>query len=101
MPSLASDLLTLASVVVLVVVMIWAVRARRRSHGAHLDEVAGEEVCLHLKPAYDLLRSRGHRVVNVGQRNEELPLEIHLAPRFDPKLIADELKLEEPVFLSE
>ena len=101
MPALATDLLTIAGLAALAVIMAWALRARRRSHRAHLDEVADAEVCPHLRPAYDLLRSRGHRVVNVGQRNPELPLEVHLSPRFDPKAVAEELKLEEPVFVSE
>ena len=83
------------------VVLAWAVRARRRSHAAWLRETAQREVCPHLRPAYDLLASRGHAPVNVGQRHPDLPLEIHLSPRFDPKAVHDELKLEAPVFLSE
>ena len=83
------------------VVLIWAVRARRRSHATFLQEFAANEVCAHLKPAYDLLASRGHVPVNAGQRHPELPLEIHLAPPFEPRAIYDELKLAEPVFVSE
>lgn len=83
------------------VVLVWAVRARRRSHAVYLRDVASREVCPHLKPAYDLLASRGHEAVNVGQRHPDLPLEIHLAPRFDPRAVYDELKLAEPVFVSE
>jgi len=58
-------------------------------------------VCPHLKPVYDLLVSRGHRPVNVGQRHPELPLEIHVAPVFGPQAVYDELKLGPPVFVSE
>jgi hypothetical protein len=83
------------------VILVWAVRARRRSHAAFLLELAPEQVCPHLKPAYDLLASRGHVPVNVGQRHPDLPLEIHLAPPFDPRAVYDELKLDEPVFVSE
>jgi hypothetical protein len=102
MPSpLAVDLLTLAGAVALAVIFVWAIRARRRSHRHYLVETADAEVCEHLRPAYHLLRSRGRRVINVGQRNPELPLEIHLAPPFDPRATYDELKLAEPVFVSD
>jgi hypothetical protein len=87
--------------VVVAVVLVWAVRARRRSYAAHLAEVAGTEVCPHLKAAYDLLASRGHVPVNVGQRHPDLPLEIHMTPPFEPKALFDELKLADPVFVSE
>lgn len=83
------------------VVLVWAVRTRRRSHGVYLRDVASQEVCPHLKAAYDLLASRGHDPVNVGQRHPELPLEIHMSPRFEPRALYDELKLAEPVFVSE
>jgi hypothetical protein len=99
--SLAADLLTLAGTIALAVVFIWAIRARRRSHKHYLEETADTEVCDHLRPAFKLLRSRGHRVTNIGQRSPELPLEIHLAPPFDPSSVFDELKLAEPVFVSE
>ena len=83
------------------VVLAWAVRARRQSRATFLGEFAANEVCPHLKPAYDLLVSRGHAPVNAGQRHPELPLEIHLAPPFEPHAVYDELKLAEPVFVSE
>jgi hypothetical protein len=83
------------------VVLVWAIKARRRSYYAHLRELAGESVCPHLRPTYDLLLSRGHAPVNVGQRHPDLPLEIHLAPPFDPRSVHEELKLDPPVFVSE
>jgi hypothetical protein len=86
---------------VVAVVLAWAVRARRRSYASYLTEVAAREVCPHLRPAYELLTSRGHVPVNVGQRHPDLPLEIHVAPPFDPKGVYDELKLAGPVFVSE
>ena len=99
-PILASVLQILGAVVV-AVVLIWAVRARRRSHGVYLADLAATEVCPHLKPVYDLLSSRGHVAANVGQRHPDLPLEIHMAPPFDPRAVYNELQLAEPVFLSE
>jgi hypothetical protein len=83
------------------IILVWAVRARRRSHASFLRDTAAREVCPHLKPAYDLLASRGHEPVNVGQRHPELPLEIHIAPSFSPQALYDELKLAAPVFVSE
>ena len=43
----------------------------------------------------------GDRIVDVGQKSEEYPLEIHVAPRFDPAAIAKELDLQPPVHVSE
>jgi len=99
--SVAAVLLTLAGAIALAVVFVWAIRARRRSHRQYVDQAADAEVCEHLRPAYDLLLARGHRVANIGQRHPDLPLEIHLAPTFDPRGVYDELKLSEPVFVSE
>jgi hypothetical protein len=99
--SLVSDLLPLAGAIALAVVFVWAMRARRRSHLEHLEQSADSEICDHLRPAYELLRSRGHRVTNIGQHHPDLPLEIHLAPAFDPQGVFEELKLAEPVFVSE
>ena len=93
--------LQILGAIALAVVLVWAVRWRRRSRGEYLAEVAAAEVCPHLKPAFDLLASRGHAAVNVGQRHPDLPLEIHLAPPFEPRAVYDELKLAEPVFVSE
>ena len=101
MPPLAWELLKIAGVLVMVIAMIVVISWRRRSFAAHLDETADEEVCEHLKGALDLLKSRGHRIINVGQKNEEYPLEIHLAPRFDPAAIARELDLQPPVHVSD
>jgi hypothetical protein len=99
--ALVSGALQLFGAIAVGVVLVWAVRARRRSHAAYLLETSADLVCLHLKPAYDLLLSRGHEPVNVGQRHPDLPMEIHLAPLFDPRAVFDELKLAEPVFVSE
>ena len=99
-PVLAGVLQLLGAAAV-AVVLVWAIRARRRSHGVYLTELAAGEVCPHLQPVYELLASRGHRPTNVGQRHPDLPLEIHMAPPFDPKAVFDELKLAEPVFVSE
>ena len=96
-----STLLWILFYVAVAAVLAWAIKARRRSYAAHLRELADERVCPHLRPAYDLLLSRGHAPLNVGQRHPDLPLEIHLAPLFDPKALLDELKLQPPVFVSE
>jgi hypothetical protein len=76
-------------------------RLRRRSHAHFLQDYAAREVCEHLRGAMELLRSRGHRVIRAGQKNPQLPLEIHIAPEFSPRELADELKLSEPVFVSD
>jgi len=96
-----SGVLQILGAGVAAVVLVWAIRARKRSHGSYLRDVAEQEVCPHLKAAYELLISRGHAPVNVGQRHPDLPFEIHLAPPFDPRTVVDELKLAEPVFVSE
>jgi hypothetical protein len=83
------------------VVLVLVVRARQRSYHAHLQDLAAEHVCDHLRPVYELLASRGHRAVAVGQNHPDLPLEIHMAPPFEPQVVYDELKLAEPVFVSE
>ena len=101
MPPLTWELLKIAGVLVMVIAMIVVLRWRRRSMVAHLDEMAEEEVCEHLKAALELLKTRGHRIVDVGQKDENCPLEIHLAPRFDPAAIAKELNLQPPVYVSE
>lgn len=95
------DLLTLVFAAAVGAALVWALRARRTSRAVFLRDAAQQEVCAHLKPAYDLLVSRGHGVVNAGQRHAELPFEIHLAPSFAPRQVYDELKLAEPVFVSE
>ena len=99
--SYLSGTFQLLGAVAIAVVLVWAVRARRKSHHAFLRDAAAERVCPHLRPAYELLVSRGHRPVNVGQRHPDLPLEIHVAPAFAPQAVYDELKLTAPVFVSE
>src|SRR3954467_14343610 len=101
MSPLTRELLKIAGVIVAVILMMIVIAWRRRGFSAHLDETADQEICAHLKPALDLLKSRGHRVINVGQKQQEYPLEIHLAPRFDPAAIAKELDLQPPVHVSE
>ena len=98
---LQRELLRILGIIVVVIVMTFVLRWRRRSRRQHLDETADQEVCDHLRPALGLLLSRGHRIIDVGQKYEECPLEIHLTPRFDPDAIYAELKLAEPVFVSE
>lgn len=98
---LQRELFKIAGVIVAAILMVIVVRWRRQSFRAHLDEAAEEEVCPHLKPVLDLLISRGHRIVDVGQKHEEYPLEIHLAPLFDPAELVKELQLQPPVFVSE
>ncbi len=101
MSPLAANLLMLLGAAAVGVILVVALRARRRSHVDHLYAASEAEVCEHLRPAYELLLSRGHRPVNIGQRHPDLPLEIHVQPRFDPRAVYDELKLAEPVFVSD
>jgi hypothetical protein len=96
-----TDLFMLAGAVVLAVAFVIVVRLRHRSHADSVVKVADEEVCEHLRPALALLTSRGHRVTRVGQKAPDFPMEVHFAPPFEPKALYDELKLEEPVFVSE
>jgi len=91
------SVLAAAAVVLLPIVVI----LRRRSHWKFLNQFADKEVCEHLHEALDLLKSRGHRIVRAGQKDPELPLEIHMSPPFDPQAMATELKLVDPVFVSE
>ncbi len=90
-------LLVAGSAVALVLILRW----RRRGHARHLHDLAADRVCPHLRPVLEHLLAQGHRVRRVGQRNPDLPLEIHLTPPFDPQAVFDQLKLAEPVFLSE
>jgi hypothetical protein len=101
MSPLVRELLKIAGIIAAVALMIVVIRWRRRGFRAHLDQTAEQEVCSHLKGALELLRSRGHRIVDVGQKAREYPLEIHLAPRFDPAALAKELNLAPPVHVSE
>ena len=86
-----------AMAIALVVVIQW----RRKSQRRFLEEFSDVNVCEHLQGALEVLKGRGHVVVRAGQKHPDLPLEIHISPRFDPAAIAAELKLEEPVFVSE
>lgn len=90
-----------ALVVVAAVAMVFVVSARRRSHAKFVQTYAADEVCEHLHPALDLLKSRGAYVVRAGQKAPDLPLEVHLSIPFDPNAIYDELKLEPPAHVSE
>jgi len=101
MSPLVRELLKIAGIIVAVIFMIIVIGWRQRGFRAHLDETAEAEICPHLKPALDLLKSRGHRIINVGQKQEEYPLEIHLAPGFDPAALAKELDLQPPVYVSD
>jgi hypothetical protein len=83
------------------VITVLVVQWRRRDYAENSQGLADANVCEHLRTALELVRSKGCRVTRVGQRHPDLPLEIHVAPPFDPKAVYDELKLAEPVFLSE
>ena len=100
------DILMLLGAAAVGFVLVWTVRWRRRDHAHNIRHLAGQEVCGHLRPAYEALVSRGHAPLRVGQKNPEFPLEIHMGPPpgaapFDPRQLYDELKLAEPVFVSE
>jgi len=94
-------ILQIVGIIAAMVAMLLVMRWRRRTHGEFIAQYAQDEVCEHLRSALELLRSRGHMVVRAGQHHPEAPLEIHLAPGFDPKAVYDELKLAEPVRVSE
>jgi hypothetical protein len=97
----ASDLLLLLGAIALAILTVIVVRFRHRSHAAEVNALAERNVCEHLRPAWALLRSRGHVALRVGQKTPDLPLEIHVAPQFDPNAVYAELNLAEPVFVSE
>jgi len=90
-----------ALAVIAVIALPFVIRLRRRSHQRFMAEYSDREVCEHLRPALEHLMSRGHVVRRAGQKAPDFPLEIHLSPPFDPKQVADQLKLAEPVFVSE
>lgn len=87
--------------ILLAIVLPFILRARRRQHSQFVQSYSDTEICEHLRPALDYLRSKGHTVVRAGQKAPDFPLEIHLAPPFDPYHVAKELELVEPVFVSE
>jgi hypothetical protein len=100
------DILMLLGAAAVGGVLIWTVRWRRRDHAHNIRQMAEQEVCAHLRPTYEMLVARGHVALRVGQKNPEFPLEIHMAPPpgaapFNPRQVYDELKLAEPVFVSE
>jgi hypothetical protein len=81
--------------------MVFVVAARRRQHEQFIRDTAENEVCEHLRPAFELLKSRGLAVVRAGQRTPDMPLEIHMSGPFDPAAVYDESKLAEPALVSE
>ena len=87
--------------VLMAIALPFILRARRRSHRQFIQRYSDTEVCEHLRPALERLKSKGHTVVRAGQKAPDFPLEIHLAPPFDPRQLADELKLAAPVFISD
>jgi hypothetical protein len=102
MPAITtSDILQLIGIVIATVAMVIVVAWRRRTHQEFIDKFSDEEICEHLRPALELLRSRGHRVRRAGQRDPQLPLEIHITPPFHPQKVCEELKLQAPVFVSQ
>ena len=102
MPQITTfDILQIVGILVGTVVFIVVLRARHRGKAAHDVGYAQQNVCEHLRRALELLQSRGHQVHQVGQLNEDFPLEIHLRPAFDPHAVYAELQLEPPVYVSE
>jgi hypothetical protein len=95
------DILTLAGAVFAAVLLVVVVRWRRKDYGQNTNDLAQAEVCEHLRPALEHLLAKGCVITRIGQHARDYPLEIHLQPPFDPKAVYEELKLEEPVFLSE
>ncbi len=96
-----ADILQIAGIIVLVAVMFFVLRTRKRGKATHDLDYARDNVCEHLQPALELLLSRGHAIEQVGMKGPDMPVEIHLKPDFDPQAIYDELKLAEPVYVSE
>lgn len=95
------DLFTVLGTLVAAVLLVAVVRWRKGNYSSNTTELAEENVCEHLKPALDHVRANGCRITRVGQNAPQLPLEIHVAPAFDPAAVLAELKLEPPVYLSE
>lgn len=98
---MTQDILKAIGIVVAAAAMVLVVAWRRRTQAKFFENFAEREVCPHLRGPLELLRSRGHVVVRAGQRRPEFPLEIYIAPGFDPAAIFAELKLQEPVAVSE
>jgi hypothetical protein len=95
------DILSVIGAIVAAIAFVLIIRWRRRDHTVNIRELAEQEVCEHLRPALERVLQNDCRVTRVGQNHRDLPLEIHVAPPFDPKAIYDELKLADPVFVSE
>lgn len=95
------DILLLLGVIVAAVALVAVVRWRRRDHIVNARDLAEQEVCEHLRPALEKILAGDRRVTRVGQNHPDLPLEIHVAPPFDPQAVFNELQLKEPVFISE
>jgi beta-glucosidase-like glycosyl hydrolase len=96
-----SEHILYALAIIGVIAMPFVIRLRRRSQQRFMADFSDREVCEHLRPALDHLKARGHVVSRAGQKSPDFPLEIHLAPPFDPRRLADELNLTEPVFVSD
>jgi hypothetical protein len=90
----------LVGAAVTAILLVWVVRWRRRTYGAEMHTVALREVCPHLKPALERLLAGGHVAWRVGQRGPDMPMEIHVRPRFDPQGLYDQMKLAPPVYVS-
>lgn len=91
----------LITVVCAAIALVLVMRWRTRDSAINRETYAHENVCDHLRPALDHVLAKGSRITRVGQNHPDLPLEIHLDPPFDPQAVYDELKLAEPVFVSE
>jgi hypothetical protein len=96
-----SQYIVYALAILCAIALPFVLRLRRRSHLQFIQQFTDNEICDHLRPALEHLKSKGHTVVRAGQQARDFPLEIHLAPPFDPRRLVDELKLAEPVFVSE
>lgn len=99
------EILYLLGGIVTAIALVVVVRSRHRSHPVEIANLADDTVCDHLRPALELLQSRGYRVTRVGQNHPDLPLEIHTVPPptlppFDPAELFAALELAEPVFVS-
>lgn len=100
MPNL-NDIILILLVIAATIATPIVVQLRRRSHARFLQEFAETDICQHLRQALKLLTERGHRVMRAGQLRPNMPLEIHVSPPFDPRKLAEELNLSEPVFVSD
>jgi len=95
------DILKVAGAILAAVILVVVIRWRRKDYGRNTQELAEQEICEHLRPALEHLQSKGAVITRIGQNGPDYPMEIHLQPPFDPKAVYEELKLAEPVFVSE